>query len=331
MFRLRKLFSRSSRSGKSFHPDQPPPEPYPAPNPYSGMSSTDKKHPIDTYPAPPQEQPSYSHEPPPPFDLLPPTYDDDNLPPPAFHALQLSSPTSNAPSDLAESAWDFTDVNPLAPPSHFTPASLFAIRSGNIGLAPPPPRFSGLITSRLPGRISIASARACPDTCLFSALPLYAAGYHHPLNTATAKSIYFELLVEHMPADSAITLGFAAVPYPGFRLPGWNRGSLGVHGDDGRRYVNDSFGGRDFVSPFKDGERVGIGMTWSTNQGVEVWFTREGKRVDGWRLDEPRDGEEENDPMAGLDGWCDVYAAVGIWGGDVRAEVRFLPEGEGKN
>jgi hypothetical protein len=33
-----------------------------------------------------------------------------------------------------------------------------------------------------------------------------------------------------------------------------------VHGDDGRRFVNDTWGGKDFTTKFVEGETVGIGM-----------------------------------------------------------------------
>jgi len=39
-------------------------------------------------------------------------------------------------------------------------------------------------------------------------------------------------------------------------MPGWQRGSLAVHGDDGRKYINDSWGGKDFTSSFKEGETL---------------------------------------------------------------------------
>ena len=35
---------------------------------------------------------------------------------------------------------------------------------------------------------------------------------------------------------------------------------MGVHGDDGRRFVNDTWGGKDFTTKFVEGETVGIGM-----------------------------------------------------------------------
>ena len=59
---------------------------------------------------------------------------------------------------------------------------------------------------------------------------------------------------------SGVAVGYCAKPYPPWRLPGWHRASVGVHGDDGRRFVNDSWGGKDFTGAFRVGERVGIGM-----------------------------------------------------------------------
>jgi opacity protein-like surface antigen len=144
-------------------------------------------------------------------------------------------------------------------------------------------------------------------------------------------------------ADAGIAIGFVAPPYPTFRLPGWQRGSLAVHGDDGRKYVNDTYGGVDFTSAFKPGEVVGIGMKFSLPRNppsydqssstqqrgvgmldIAVFFTRNGVRDGGW------DGNEELDERCeggavGLKGECDLYAAVGVFG-SVDFEVFFSPE-----
>lgn len=106
-----------------------------------------------------------------------------------------------------------------------------------------------------------------------------------------------------------------------------------MHGDDGRRYCNDSYGGKDFVQGgWRAGERVGIGMCFGTGDatgeaggagagGGEVWFTRNGERIGGWWLDEEVDAERDWDPRVGLDGRWDVYAALGVWGGGIQVEV----------
>ncbi|RAL61800.1 hypothetical protein DID88_002863 [Monilinia fructigena] len=135
-------------------------------------------------------------------------------------------------------------------------------------------------------------------------------------------------------ALDAVTLGlgFVAQPYPTFRLPGWHRGSFGVHGDDGHKYINDLWGGKDFTDKFRAGQTIGIGMTFTprnsnnppaydagpaqttaqTPINVEIFFTRDGKRNSGWNLHEEGDSVEDL-PVTGLEGMHDLYAAVGTF------------------
>ncbi|KAI7594575.1 hypothetical protein KC316_g1055 [Hortaea werneckii] len=147
-------------------------------------------------------------------------------------------------------------------------------------------------------------------------------------------------------SDAGIAIGLLAPPYPSWRLPGWHRGSLGVHGDDGRRYVDNSYGGRDFTSAFRKGDVVGLGLrifplpppqTQTQRQGtkgggvkrtVEVFFTRNGKldgTGKGWNLHEERDQEEDTGDVRGLEGDHDILAAVGVFG-KVELEVRCRRE-----
>ena len=111
----------------------------------------------------------------------------------------------------------------------------------------------------------------CRDTCITTDLPLFSARHHAPqiLNrTQSTFTIYFEIHVlgisRGYPYNSSLAIGYCVQPYPTWRLPGWERGSLAVHGDDGRRYVNDDKGGKDFTLPFKSGMVVGLGMTFSS-------------------------------------------------------------------
>lgn len=143
--------------------------------------------------------------------------------------------------------------------------------------------------------------------------------------------------------EVSLAMGFAASPYPTFRLPGWHRGCLAVHGDDGSKYINDRWGGKDFTSPFKAGETLGIGMTISkrdltappaysdgpsqaqteatTPINVEIFFTRDGRKTGGWNLHEEGDAVEDL-PVTGLEGMHDLYAAVGTFE-NVEFEIVF--------
>ena len=60
-----------------------------------------------------------------------------------------------------------------------------------------------------------------------------------------------------------------------------------------------------------------------TGANVEVWFTRDGRRTEGWNLFEQRD--EAAGGVEGLEGRWDLYAAIGVFG-DLEFEVAFAPE-----
>lgn len=145
--------------------------------------------------------------------------------------------------------------------------------------------------------------------------------------------------------EIGLALGFTALPYPPFRMPGWHRGSLAVHADDGHKYVNDMWGGKEFTAPFRPGQTVGIGMTFSAagsgsgsaqppsyhrgdgDKGkgaaaaagggggrieVEVFFTRDGKLDGSWDVHEELDASTDL-PRTGLEGYHDLAIAVGTF------------------
>lgn len=150
------------------------------------------------------------------------------------------------------------------------------------------------------------------------------------MNTERAKSIYYEVkVISLVNADSVVAVGFASRPYPSWRLPGWQRASIGVHSDDGRRFVNDAWGGRDFTSPFCRGDVIGIGITFEAEPipsqpnkvRTRVFFTRNGK-IDGrWDMDEERDAQHD-EGIDGLLGDSDQYAAIGV-AGALEVEISF--------
>ncbi|KAH7052322.1 hypothetical protein B0J12DRAFT_572169 [Macrophomina phaseolina] len=341
--------------------------PPPGPPPAIRNSTTNPQDMATAPPPPPHPYIDYSNRPPPPPQSEAPSSDpppyhdwtivpDTALLPPPPPLNNDSSPTANASAESGEAAFRWCNANPLyAPhPSGLPETQLSALVRGHIPLAlPPPPSYRGeaLPHSTRPGAYRCRTASGCGDACLWTALPLYAARAHNPLLTRRPKTIYFEIRVNGvggMPgsrpasldeADAGIAVGFVAQPYPAWRLPGWQRGSLGVHGDDGRRYVNDTFGGVDFTTAFAQGDTVGLGMTFRAptrdpppgygqpqqqqqmQLDVEVFFTRNGKRAGGWDLHEELD-ERAIGGVVGLEGDFDLCGAVGVFGG-VDLEVFF--------
>lgn len=136
------------------------------------------------------------------------------------------------------------------------------------------PEFNGDLHQKGKGQWKAKSNASCGDCILLSTLPLYFAAEDSPLKTERSKTIYFEIRVNEMGGhrggqEAGVALGFCAKPYPSWRLPGWQRASFGVHGDDGRRYVNDPDGGIDFTRPFRPGDTVGIGITFTIPSNAE--------------------------------------------------------------
>ena len=229
---------------------------------------------------------------------------------------------------------------PLIRPHQPTPAQYDIVQKGDVRLVKPREYQGSLSMPRL-GNWSGSTAPGCSDSCLLTFLPCYFAIPDSPLVTESKKTIYFEVKVKSYGQGrggdaSSLALGYCAVPYPTWRMPGWERGSLAVHGDDGRRYVNDTWGGKDFTSATRAGDTVGLGMDFSIpdtppNYGsspehtpsvkVEVFFTRNGKKEAGWNLHEELDAQNDLG-VDGLDGRFDLYAAIGLFGA-VEFEANF--------
>jgi hypothetical protein len=175
------------------------------------------------------------------------------------------------------------------------------------------------------------TTRDTPDSCIIAYPPLYVVSEHDPSRFGRPKTIYYEVKIRPDSRTNFIALGFTALPYPSFRMPGWHRGSLAVHGDDGHKYINDSWGGREFTEELQRGDTYGIGMTLSPARvgqrgpppQVDVFFTRNGRHLGGWDLHEETDAEEDL-PVTGLEGFHDLSCAIGVYE-DVRFEVVFDP------
>lgn len=316
--------SSSSNSKTDYAPPTGPPpgkrqttDYAPPPGPPPGK----EQHPTDY--APPPGPPPSQHN----WQSVPLPEDTSGYPPPPdiFRGHDRSW-AANATEDQAADGERWCHRYALLPPRQPTDPSLHQ----PLALITPASRtFHGTITPAAGGNNTwrIRTDEQNYDNTVTAQPPLYVAGRDDPrVNGGRPKTVYFEVrLLRDAASDAGVGIGFVALPYPAFRMPGWHRGSLAVHSDDGHRYVNDRWGGIDFVRPWgKKGEVVGIGMTFSAPGGtgppvgvggvhameVKVFFTRNGK-VDGeWDVNEPRDNDRDLEPI-GVQGFHDLVAAVG--------------------
>lgn len=115
---------------------------------------------------------------------------------------------------------------------------------------------------------------------------------------------YFELFVEDAGISQAIAIGFTDKSFPMYRMPGWEPGSYGYHGDDGKLFhglgIGDAFG-----PTFSTGDTVGAGINYATQ---EILFTVNGLVV-GRTAFEDTDGP--------------FYPTVGLHSQNQRVVVNF--------
>lgn len=315
-----------SRETHTHEEYSPPPGPPP-----SHSSELPPAYSADSIPSPP---PPPSQPPPPQHDWQTAVPDTSLLPPPPAIGNFLSS-ANNASEDEAAQGEEWCDAHPLYAPGVLSPAQIADVRAGRIDLTAPP-SFRGTLHSLGTGRWQVSTPKRSGDMCFLTNLPLYAPVMLQQQQQEQKEqkqqrvTAYFEVRIGVLAGEEVgLALGYVAPPYPAFRLPGWHRGSLGVHGDDGSRFVNDIWGGKTFVQPFRAGEVVGLGMDIRRGQGddaiaVEIFFTRNGREEGRWNLHEESDAEQDL-PVTGLEGHHDLVAAVGAFG-ETGFEVVFERE-----
>lgn len=251
-------------------------------------------------------------------------------PPPALFSGYDRSPAHNSTEAEAEAGEAWCKQYPLSQPMVLDDAGADALRTHNFRLIEPM-GFNGRLNWLGPGDWDVSTTANALDRSLISYPPLYVVSQHDPTRTGRVKTVYYEVKIRHTSPSVNIALGFSALPYPSFRLPGWHRGSLGVHGDDGHKYINDRWGGKDFTSEFRKGETYGLGMRFSPSRAsgqahkghVQIFFTRNGMEAGSWNLHEETDADQDL-PVTGLEGFHDVCCSIGTFEG-TEFEVVFDP------
>lgn len=273
---------------------------------------------------------SYGLDPPPYHNWQEAVPDTATFPPPPVTGY-YSSGAGNASTDDADRAHDFCDRVPLWKPVKPSTAVYSCVKNDDFY----PVRskeFNGDLSIMSRGKWKGVARDGNGDCIILTNLPLYFPSEHSPFVTEKRKVIYFEVKLLYLGAgpgngadSSGLSIGFVAQPYPTWRSPGWERGSLGVFSDDGCRFVNDSWGGKDFIAPFEIGDTIGLGAVFSLPENintvsasgakldVNIFCTRNGQRVGGWDLHEEVD--QDSGGVEGLEGDFDIYGAIGLFGG----------------
>lgn len=247
-------------------------------------------------------------------------------PPPMIFSGYDASPANNATEEEAEAGEKWCLDYPVVEPIVLDQPAKNALQSNNFRLLEPA-GFNGSLKFLAPGHWEGQTNKNSPDRCIIGYPPLYVVNEHDPTVTKQPKTIYYEVTIRRNSPTINLALGFTALPYPSFRLPGWHRGSLAVHGDDGHKYINDRWGGKDFTSEYRAGDTYGIGMTFTPTgthrPRVDIFFTKNGQRTGGWDLHEETDAQQDL-PVTGLEGFHDLSCAIGAFDA-TNFEVVFDP------
>jgi hypothetical protein len=170
------------------------------------------------------------------------------------------------------------------------------------------------------------------DFCCASVLPLYSSHLHSPLRTGKSYTIYFEGEIQPGYSEDVIclALGFVAGDDRVSRIPGFERGSIGMQCRDGSFHVGNNPVQNASARAFRPGDQIGFGMTFSNSRigtlsastssiDVELFATRDGNKIGPWALENL---VGQSDTLRGFDGNHDLYAAVGTTR-EVKAHIWF--------
>ncbi|KAI8335094.1 concanavalin A-like lectin/glucanase domain-containing protein [Chlamydoabsidia padenii] len=129
---------------------------------------------------------------------------------------------------------------------------------------------------------------------------------HRPLS-GNQEVYYWEAKMYEKPDTTTVSVGVATKPYPHWRLPGWNRYSVGYFSDNGGKYSSSPSNGKPYGLTFNHGDVVGVGYRPMTGT---LFFTRNGRK-----LEDAYSGLRWNlFPTIGANGPCQVHVNFGQMG-----------------
>ncbi|KAI8344571.1 concanavalin A-like lectin/glucanase domain-containing protein [Chlamydoabsidia padenii] len=118
---------------------------------------------------------------------------------------------------------------------------------------------------------------------------------------------YWEAKMYEKPQTTVVSIGVATKPYPNWRLPGWNRHSVGYFSDTGNKHLNNPFHGKAYALGYQEGDVIGVGYR---HRSGTIFFTKNGRKLEDactslrWNLF----------PTIGANGPCQIHVNLGQMG-----------------
>ncbi|KAI8641112.1 concanavalin A-like lectin/glucanase domain-containing protein [Parasitella parasitica] len=115
---------------------------------------------------------------------------------------------------------------------------------------------------------------------------------------------YWEAKMFDKPETTLVSVGIATKPFPSWRLPGWNRFSIGYFSNNGSKCFSSPFNYKPYGLPYKHGDVIGVGYRHRTGS---IFFTRNGRKMEeacaglSWNIF----------PTIGANGPCQIHVNLG--------------------
>ncbi|KAH3663911.1 hypothetical protein WICMUC_005901 [Wickerhamomyces mucosus] len=94
-------------------------------------------------------------------------------------------------------------------------------------------------------------------------------------NNSTNDTVYFEVKFFTKPIDTLVSIGLTSIPYPLFRLPGYNKYSI-AYESNGSIRINQPFETPQIWNKVIEGDIIGVGFKFKTGT---IFFTHNGKKL----------------------------------------------------
>jgi len=115
-------------------------------------------------------------------------------------------------------------------------------------------------------------------------------------NAISTRHHYFEIEIVDPGLSCYIAIGLARKDYPRNRHPGWNRGSIAYHADDGKIFIGSGVGAH-FGPRCNKGDIMGCGVIFPKGYQCKSDSDEELEQQGGHRLADPEAGAAPTDPV----------------------------------